>query len=128
VEDRIMAFQETRKGQQWYFGAEAHICVDSKEVVMPSVIMTAASVADADMLPDLLHGEEKKVRGDAGYQGQTEAIHEAAPDAQDMTNRRTKFKDNVVRFKPNLAAAPSASPMRPPASWRASWKGYRSSH
>jgi len=33
--------------------------------------------------------------GDAGYQGQTEAIHEAAPDAQDMTSRRVKTKAGV---------------------------------
>jgi hypothetical protein len=33
------------------------------------------------MLPDQLHGGEKKVWGDAGYQGQTEAIHAAAPEA-----------------------------------------------
>jgi len=86
---------QTRKGQQWYFGAKAHIGVDSKETIVHSVITTAASVADKHMLPDLLHGREKKVWGDAGYQGQTEAIHEAAPDAQDMTNRRTKFKNYV---------------------------------
>jgi len=42
------------------------------------------------MLPDLLHGEEKKVWGDAGYQGQTKVINEAAPKAQDMTNRTRK--------------------------------------
>ena len=86
---------QTRKGQQWYFGAKAHIGVDSKETVVHSVITTAASVADKHMLPDLLHGKEKKVWGDAGYQGQTAAIHEAAPDAQDMTNCRTKFKNCV---------------------------------
>ena len=45
------------------------------------------------MLPDLLHGDERKVWGDGGYQGQTEAIHKAAPKAQDMTSRRTKYKD-----------------------------------
>jgi IS5 family transposase len=92
---RDPAMHQTRKGQQWYFGAKAHLGVDSKEVIVHSVITTAASVADAHMLPDLLHGAEKKVWGDAGYQGQTEAIHEAAPDAQDMTNRRTKFKNYV---------------------------------
>jgi transposase, IS5 family len=40
------------------------------------------------MLPELLHGGEKKVCGDGGYQGQTEVIREAAPAAQDMTCRR----------------------------------------
>src|ERR1700679_871872 len=54
---------------------------------------SVASVADSHMLPALLHGEERKVWGDGGYQGQTEAIKEAAPKAQDMTSRRTKFKD-----------------------------------
>jgi len=82
--------KETKKGGQYYFGAKAHIGVDSKESVVHSVCTSAASVHDKHMLPDLLHGEEKKVWGDAGYQGQTETIHKAAPLAQDMTNRRVK--------------------------------------
>ncbi|WP_420236154.1 IS5 family transposase [Telmatobacter bradus] len=86
---------QTRKGQQWYFGAKAHLGVDSKSGIVHSVCTSAASVADKHMLPDLLHGAEKKVWGDAGYQGQTEAIHAAAPGAQDMTSRRTKFKNYV---------------------------------
>jgi IS5 family transposase len=86
---------QTKKGNQWYFGAKAHIGVDSKETVVHSVITTAASVADKHMLADLLHGEERKVWGDGGYQGQTEAILAAAPKAQDMTCRRTKYKDYV---------------------------------
>jgi Transposase and inactivated derivatives, IS5 family len=45
--------------------------------------------------PDLLHGEEKKVWGDGGYQGQADVIREAAPEAQDMTCRRTQYKDGV---------------------------------
>jgi len=59
-----------------------------------SVCTSAASVSDVHMLPDLLHGAEKKVWGDAGYQGQTEAIHAAAPAALDMTSRRAKRKDS----------------------------------
>ena len=78
-----------------HFGAKAHIGVDSKETVVHSVVTSAASVADKHMLPGLLHGDERKVWGDGGYQGQTEAIHEAAPRAQDMTCRRTKYKDYV---------------------------------
>ena len=78
-----------------HFGAKAHIGVDSKETVVHSVITSAASVADKHMLPDLLHGAEKKVWGDAGYQGQTEAIHAAAPHAQDMTSRRARTKGGV---------------------------------
>ena len=48
---------QTRKGNQWYFGLKAHIGVDSKQGVVHSVCTSAASVADCHMLPDLLHGE-----------------------------------------------------------------------
>jgi IS5 family transposase len=86
---------QTKKGKQWFFGLKTHIGVDSKEGHVHSAATSAASVADKHMLPDLLHGEERKVWGDGGYQGQTEAIREAAPHAQDMTCKRTKFKDYV---------------------------------
>ena len=62
---------------------------------MHSVCTSAASVSDVPMLAGLLHGDEKKVWGDAGCQGQTEAIRKAAPAAQDMTSRRVKTKAGV---------------------------------
>jgi transposase, IS5 family len=93
--ERDPEMHQTRKGNQWYFGMKAHIGVDSKEGIVHSVCSTAASVSDVHMLPDLLHGGEKKVWGDGGYQGQTEAIHKAAPAAQDMTSRRVKTKAGV---------------------------------
>jgi len=93
--ERDPEMHQTKKGNQYYFGAKAHIGVDSKEGVVHSVCTSAASVHDKHMLPDLLHGQERKVWGDGGYQGQTEAIRAAAPKAQDMTCRRTKYKDYV---------------------------------
>jgi len=93
--ERDSEMHQTRKGNQWYFGAKAHIGVDSKSGIVHSVCTSAASVSDMHMLPDLLHGAEKKVWGDAGYQGQTEAIHAVAPEAQDMTSRRAKHKGGV---------------------------------
>jgi IS5 family transposase len=93
--ERDPAMHQTKKGKQWYFGLKAHIGVDSKQGVVHSVCTSAANVADMHMLPDLLHGEETKVWGDGGYQGQTKAIKQAAPKAQDMTCRRTKFKNYV---------------------------------
>ena len=88
--ERDPEMHQTKKGNQYYFGAKAHIGVDSKEGIVHSVCTSAASVHDKHMLADLLHGDEKKVWGDAGYQGQTAQIHAAAPQAQDMTNRRVK--------------------------------------
>src|ERR1700740_3181982 len=86
---------QTRKGKQWYFGLKAHIGVDSKQGHVHSVCTSAASMADKHMLPDLLHGEERKVWGDGGYQGQAEEIRQAAPHAQDMTSRRTRYQDGI---------------------------------
>jgi transposase, IS5 family len=86
---------QAKKGNQWHFGAKAHIGIDSKTRVVHSVCTSAASVSDVHMLADLLHGDERKVWGDAGYQGQGKRIREAAPKAQDMTSRRTKFKEYV---------------------------------
>ena len=90
---------------------------------MPSVCSTAASVSDVHMLPELLHGDEKKVWGDVGYQGQTEAIHEAAPKAQDMTSRRVKTKagvDAVEKRKNRVEARVRAKVEWPFRVWSAS--------
>ena len=67
--ERDPEMHQTRKGNQWYFGLKAHIGVDAKEGHVHSVATSAASVADSHMLPALLHGEERKVWGDGGYQG-----------------------------------------------------------
>ena len=86
---------QTKKGNQWYFGMKAHVGVDSKTKLIHSAVATAANVADSTVLPDLLHGDETKVWGDQAYRGQTEAIREVAPAAQDMTNQRYRYKDRV---------------------------------
>jgi IS5 family transposase len=80
------------------FSAPRRISAWIEEGMVHSVCTSAASVSDVHMLPDLLHGAEKKVWGDAGYQGQTEAIHAAAPAAQDMTSRRAKHKAASMRW------------------------------
>jgi IS5 family transposase len=76
--ERDPEMHQSRKGQQWYFGMKAHIGVDAKTGIVHSVCATAANVADCHILPELLHGEERKVWGDGGYQGQGEAIRQAA--------------------------------------------------
>jgi IS5 family transposase len=93
--ERDPEMHQTRKGKQWYFGLKAHIGVDSKQGHVHSLCTSAASVADKHMLPDLLHGDEHKVWGDGAYQGQGEAIRQAAPQAQDMTSRRVQYKNFV---------------------------------
>ena len=92
---RDPAMHQTRKGKQWYFGMKAHVGVDSKTKMIHSVVATAANVADGTVLPELLHGGETKVWGDQAYRGQTEAIHQVAPEAQDMTHNQYRYKNRI---------------------------------
>src|SRR5208283_4314902 len=86
---------QTRKGKQWYFGMKAHLGVDSKTKMIHTAVATAAHVADATVLPELLHGEETRVWGDQAYRGQTEVIHECSPQADDCTSKRYRYKNHI---------------------------------
>jgi transposase, IS5 family len=83
---------QTRKGQQWYFGMKLHIGVDSQTGLVHSARVTAANEHDKHSIPDLLHGEERRVYGDSAYHSQKELIAGKAPHAQDYTNERTRWK------------------------------------
>ncbi len=60
---------QTKKGNQWYFGMKAHIGADAVSGLVHTVVGTAANVNDVTVGNDLLHGQEKAVFADAGYQG-----------------------------------------------------------
>ena len=95
-QSRDPEMHQTRKGKQWYFGMKAHVGVDSKTKIIHTAVATAANVSDVAILPDLLHGEETRGWGDGAYQGQTEVIRECAPRAQDSTQRRCRYKGQIV--------------------------------
>jgi IS5 family transposase len=59
---------QTKKGNQWFFGMKVHTGVDADSGVVHSVAATAANVHDAQVLPELLHGLESEIVGDAAYQ------------------------------------------------------------
>ena len=59
----------SKKGNQWYFGMKAHIGVDAASGLVHTVRGTAGHVADVTEGNSLLHGEERVVFADAGYQG-----------------------------------------------------------
>ncbi len=81
---------QTRKGQQWYFGMKLHIGVDSQTGLTHSAVVTAANVHDKHPLPDLLHGQERRVYGDSAYASQKKLIAGKAHRAKDFTNQRTR--------------------------------------
>jgi len=81
--------QQTRKGNQWYFGMKVHIGVDSRSGLVHSASVTAANVHDSQQLPNLLHGQETRMYGDSAYRGknQREQLKRIAPRARDFTNK-----------------------------------------
>ena len=84
--------RQTQKGNQWYFGMKAHVGVDSATKLIHSAAATSANVADAHLLPELLHGGERQVWGDSSYRGKTAVIVARAPEAEDLISRRWRFK------------------------------------
>ncbi len=65
----------TKKGNDWYFGMEAHVGVDADSGIVHSLETTTAKVHDSQVWDELLHGEETSVWADKGY---VSAAREAA--------------------------------------------------
>jgi IS5 family transposase len=66
---RDAEMHQTKKGNQWHFGAKAHIGVDAQSGLVHTVVTTAANVADVAVASQLLHGQEQSLHADAGYTG-----------------------------------------------------------
>jgi IS5 family transposase len=70
---------QTKKGNQWYFGMKAHTGTDADSGLVHTVVCTAANVHDAQVLGELLHGEEEVLYGDSAYRSkELEALAEEA--------------------------------------------------
>jgi transposase, IS5 family len=82
--------QQSKKGNQWYFGMKLHIGVDRQSGLVHSASVTSGNVHDSQELPNLLHGQETRQYGDSAYRGtnQREQLKDIAPRAKDFTNKR----------------------------------------
>ncbi|MFV1943541.1 IS5 family transposase [Pseudomonas luteola] len=84
---------QTKKGNQYFFGAKAHIGVDVKSGLVHHVHVTAANVADVTQVDKLLHGEETLVVADAGYTGvEKRAEHEGRKVIWRIAARRSTYE------------------------------------
>ena len=66
---RDAEMRQVKKGNQYYFGMKLHIGADAATGVVHSFATTPANVHDVTQAHRLLHGEEARVWGDAGYVG-----------------------------------------------------------
>ena len=60
-------FSSVKKGNQWHFGMKSHVGVDEDSGLVHSAVSTIAKTHDAVVAGECLHGNEKRVRGDAAF-------------------------------------------------------------
>ena len=67
--ERYQEIHQTKKGNQWHFGMKVHIGVDPDTGLVHTMSTQAANAHDDTEAHNLLHGGERVVWCDAGYQG-----------------------------------------------------------
>jgi len=59
--------KQTKKGNEWFFGAKLHVGVDAGTGYVHTVEVTAANVSDREVAVSLVRDDDEVVYGDAGY-------------------------------------------------------------
>lgn len=108
--ERDPEMHQSKKGNDWHFGMKAHVGVDMATGLVHSVVGTAGNVADVTQTHALLHGGEKAVLGDAGYQGVGKRAENAGKQidwhiAMRPSVRKTLKKNPLGRAKEKLEKA-----------------------
>ncbi len=89
---------QTKKGNQYYFGPKAHIGVDDESGLVHSIVVTAANVADVTQVDKLLHGKENVVCADTGYIGvEKREEHAGRKVIWQIAARRSTYKKHGTR-------------------------------
>lgn len=114
--ERDPEMKQSKKGNQWYFGMKAHIGVDAASGLTHTVRGTAGSVNDVVVANELLHGKERDVFADAGYQGAHKrpgarkkvrwhvAMRPGKRKALDRTNPKDAIADKIEQLKASVRA------------------------
>jgi IS5 family transposase len=58
---------QTKKGNQWFFGAKLHVGVDAGSGYIHTTIVTAANVHDGKVAHELIREDDQVVYGDSAY-------------------------------------------------------------
>ena len=101
--ERDPEMKQTSKGNQWHFGMKLQVGVDDQSGLVHSLATTSAKVHDLRASEELLHGEEARVWGDAGYGGmEKREAHEdrqvAWHIAMGRSQRRRLARDELERL------------------------------
>ena len=58
---------QTKKGNQWFFGAKLHVGVDAGSGYIHTTAVTAANVPDGAIAPQLIREDDEVMYGDSAY-------------------------------------------------------------
>lgn len=93
--ERDREMHQTRKVKQWYFASKRTSAWTRRKASCTRYARPRRLWRTSICCPTYCMTRKERVWGDGGYQGQTETIRKVAPHAQDMTCRRTRFKNYV---------------------------------
>ena len=98
----------TRKGNQGHFGINLYIGVDDMTGVVHSLDTTPANTNDLDAADKLLHDQEQRVFGDAGYRGIEKRKRRSDRDVTwyiaDVRANERKWTRTATRRKPKRSS------------------------
>lgn len=116
--ERDPEMHQTKKGNQWYFGMKVHLGVDSRTKLIHSVVATAANVHDSQVLPELLHGQETRVRGEPPTAGNRTCSTNTLPTPRaSSTRKRTAISPSAKTSAPGTGPSQRSARKSSMCSW-----------
>lgn len=102
--ERDPEMHQTRKGNEWHFGMKMHIGVDDAMGLIHSIKTTSANEHDITQVDKLLHGDEQRVWGDAGYVGIEKRAEHIGRKINWLVGMRPGSRAKLVKGNPLFAA------------------------
>jgi IS5 family transposase len=81
--------RQTKKGQQWCIGMEAHIGVDVESGLVHTVTTTPANAGDVTEVDKLLHGQEQMAYAESRYQDAEKPAPRRGRSCEALPSRRS---------------------------------------
>jgi len=110
--ERDPEMHQVKKGNEWHFGMKMHIGVDDGLGLIHSLETTPANEHDITQAEKLLHGEEQRVWGDAGYRGIQKRKEHAGRQVEWLIARRPGQRAALPKHHPLTRAEKIKSSVR----------------
>jgi len=102
--ERDPEMHQVKKGNEWHFGMKLHIGVDDGLGLIHSITTTAANAHEITQVDQLLHGDEQRVWGDAGFVGINKREEHADRDVEWFIAMRPGKRSQLAKSSPQAQA------------------------